>query len=52
VPAWQVAAGVLLLLGAAALLLAAAARIYANAVLRTGGRVRLADAWRGAGRQA
>jgi ABC-2 type transport system permease protein len=48
VPAWEVAAGVLLLLAAAAALLLAAGRIYANAVLRTGGRIKLADAWRSA----
>jgi ABC-2 type transport system permease protein len=46
VAAWQVVLGVLLLLLSAAGLLAAAARIYANAVLRTGGRVKLAEAWR------
>ena len=46
VAAWEVVIGVLLLLVAAAALLAAAARIYANAVLRTGGRVKLAEAWR------
>jgi ABC-2 type transport system permease protein len=44
--AWEVVAGVVLLVLAAAALLAAAARIYANAVLQTGARVRLADAWR------
>ena len=48
VAAWQLVIGVLLLLVAAAALLAAAARIYANAVLRTGGRVKLAEAWRAA----
>ena len=48
IPAWQIVVGTILLaIGAAALLLAAS-RIYANAVLRTGTRVRLADAWRAA----
>ena len=48
IPAWQIVAGTILLaIGAAALLLAAS-RIYANAVLRTGTRVRLAEAWRAA----
>jgi ABC-2 type transport system permease protein len=46
IPAWEIVVGsVLLALGAAGLLLAAA-RIYANAVLRTGSRVRLSEAWR------
>jgi len=42
-----VAGTILLAIGAAVLLLAAS-RIYANAVLRMGTRVRLADAWRAA----
>jgi ABC-2 type transport system permease protein len=46
IPAWEVVVGTILLAVGAALLLLAAARIYANAVLRTGSRVRLADAWR------
>ena len=46
VPAWEVAAGTVLLAIGAAVLLLAASRIYANAVLRTGSRVRLAEAWR------
>jgi len=46
VPAWEVAAGTILLAIGAAVLLLAASRIYANAVLRTGSRVRLAEAWR------
>ena len=48
IPAWEVAIGTILLAIGAALLLLAASRIYANAVLRTGSRVRLADAWRAA----
>jgi ABC-2 type transport system permease protein len=45
IPAWQIALGSVLLAAGAAAMLAAAARIYANAVLRTGSRVRLAEAW-------
>ena len=48
IPAWQIVAGTILLAIGAAVLLLAASRIYANAVLRTGTRVRLADAWRAA----
>ncbi len=48
IPAWQVAGGTILLAIGAGVLLLAASRIYANAVLRTGTRVRLADAWRAA----
>ncbi len=48
IPAWEVVAGTILLAIGAAILLLAAARIYANAVLRMGSRVRLADAWRAA----
>jgi ABC-2 type transport system permease protein len=46
IPAWEIAVGTILLALGAAALLSAAARIYANAVLQTGSRVRLADAWR------
>jgi ABC-2 type transport system permease protein len=46
VPAWEIAAGSIVLAAGAAALLLAAARIYANAVLQTGTRVRLAEAWR------
>jgi ABC-2 type transport system permease protein len=46
IPAWEVVAGSILLVAGAAALQLAAARIYANAVLRTGSRVRLAEAWR------
>jgi len=46
VPAWEVAVAVLLLALTAAALVAAAVRIYAGAILRTRGRVALADAWR------
>jgi ABC-2 type transport system permease protein len=43
--AWEVAVAVLILLATAAALVAAASRIYANAILRTGGRIRLREAW-------
>jgi ABC-2 type transport system permease protein len=46
VPAWEVVAGSVILLAGAAALLLAAGRVYANAVLQTGTRVRLAEAWR------
>ena len=46
VPAGEVAAGVIILALSAGLLLLAASRVYANAVLRTGTRVRLTEAWR------
>ncbi len=44
----QIVASVLILLGSTALLIPLAGRIYAGAVLRTGARVRLRDAWRAA----
>jgi ABC-2 type transport system permease protein len=47
VPAWQMAAAVILLLAAIYGLLRAGARLYRNAVLHTGARLRLRDAWRG-----
>ncbi|MDQ3849271.1 MAG: ABC transporter permease [Actinomycetota bacterium] len=46
VGAFEVVAGVVVIVVAAALLLAAAGRVYGNAVLKTGSRVKLADAWR------
>jgi ABC-2 type transport system permease protein len=46
VPAWEVVAGSLILAAGAAALLLAAARVYANAVLQTGSRMRLVEAWR------
>lgn len=46
VPAWQLAAAVILLLAAIYGLLRAGARLYRNAVLHTGARLRLRDAWR------
>ncbi len=49
VPAWQIVLSAALMLGATAALVPVAARIYANAVLRTGGRIRLRQAWRSEG---
>jgi ABC-2 type transport system permease protein len=46
VPAWEIAAGTIILAAGAAALLLAASRVYANAVLQTGTRVRLVEAWR------
>jgi ABC-2 type transport system permease protein len=40
-PVWEVAASMLLIVAATVALVPLAARIYAGAVLRTGGRVRL-----------
>jgi ABC-2 type transport system permease protein len=51
VPAWQMAAAVILLLAAIYGLLRAGARLYRNAVLHTGARLRLRDAWSGEPRQ-
>jgi ABC-2 type transport system permease protein len=47
VPAWQMAAAVILLLAAIYGLLRASARLYRNAVLHTGARLRLHEAWHG-----
>jgi ABC-2 type transport system permease protein len=47
--AWQVVAAVVLTLIEIAALNALAARIYENSVLRVGTRVKLLEAWRGAG---
>jgi ABC-2 type transport system permease protein len=52
VPPWQMAAAVILLLAAIYLLLRAGARLYRNAVLHTGARLRLRQAWRGEPAQA
>jgi ABC-2 type transport system permease protein len=46
VPAWQVAAAVVLMLAAVVGMLALAAHIYHRAVLRTGSRIRLGDVLR------
>ena len=46
VPAWQAAVSLAGMVVVIPLLLGIAARIYRNAVLRSGARVRLRDAWR------
>jgi ABC-2 type transport system permease protein len=43
---WEIALSIGLSIGATVLLIPLAGRVYAGAVLRTGGRVRLRDAWR------
>ena len=48
VPWWQIGLSVLLMLVTIYGMLRLAGRIYAGAVLRTGGRVKLREAWRGA----
>ena len=52
VPAWQAVVSLAGIIAAIPLLLWLAARIYRNAVLRSGARVRLRDAWRDAWRDA
>ena len=47
-PAWQAAASAVLTLVAAVLLIRVAGRVYTGALLRTGRRVSLRDAWRSA----
>jgi ABC-2 type transport system permease protein len=47
-PWYEVVGGAIVTLGAAAALIPLAARIYSGAVLRTGSRVKLAEAWRAA----
>jgi ABC-2 type transport system permease protein len=51
VPAWQVAASLGIMLVSIAAVVLLAARLYEGAVLRTGARVKLRDAWRGARRR-
>jgi ABC-2 type transport system permease protein len=45
---WEIALSLVLVVGSTVLLVPLAARLYAGAVLRTGARVRLRDAWRSA----
>jgi ABC-2 type transport system permease protein len=45
---WQILVSLAVLLGSTALLIPLAGRVYAGAVLRTGAKVRLRDAWRAA----
>ncbi len=47
VPAWQAAAAVILMLAATYGLFRAGARLYQNAVLHTGARLHLREAWHG-----
>ncbi len=49
VPWWQIALSVLLMVGTIAVMIRVAGRVYAGGVLRFGRRVRLSEAWRGAG---
>jgi ABC-2 type transport system permease protein len=45
---WEIAVAVVLLIGSTIALVPIAGRLYAGAVLRTGGRVKIRDAWRAA----
>ena len=47
-PAWQIALSLALIIGSTILLVPAAARLYMGAILRSGGRVKIRDAWRAA----
>ena len=49
VPAWQVAAAAALTVAGTAVLVQVGGRLYRGAILRTGGRVHLAEAWRTSG---
>ena len=49
-PAWEVLVAIAAMVAAIALLLRLAARIYAGGLLRSGGRVKLTEAWRAARR--
>ncbi|MGZ4150465.1 MAG: ABC transporter permease [Actinomycetota bacterium] len=45
-PGWQIALALVLLVGSTVLLVPLSARLYSGAVLRTGARVKIRDAWR------
>ncbi len=45
---WEIAASLAIVIGSTALLIPLAGRVYAGAVLRTGAKVKLRDAWRAA----
>ncbi len=45
-PGWQIALALVLIVGSTVLLVPLAARLYSGAVLRTGARVKIRDAWR------
>jgi ABC-2 type transport system permease protein len=47
-PVWQIALSLAIVVGSTALLIPLAGRVYAGAVLKTGAKVRLRDAWRAA----
>jgi ABC-2 type transport system permease protein len=47
--AWEVIASLAIVIGSTAFLIPLAGRVYAGAILRTGGKVKLRDAWRAAG---
>lgn len=46
VAGWEIGLAVVLMIAATCALVPIAARLYSNAVLRTGGRIRLREAWR------
>jgi ABC-2 type transport system permease protein len=50
IPAWQVIASIGVTLAAIWVLFSVGARVYAGAVLQVGGRMKLRDAWRSAGK--
>jgi ABC-2 type transport system permease protein len=45
---WEVGAAIAIVVGSTAFLVPLAGRIYAGAILRTGAKVKLRDAWRAA----
>jgi ABC-2 type transport system permease protein len=49
---WEIAASLAIMLISIVAVVLLAARLYEGAILRTGARVKLRDAWRGARRQA
>jgi ABC-2 type transport system permease protein len=49
---WEIAASLVIMLISIVAVVLLAARLYEGAILRTGARVKLGDAWRGARRQA
>jgi ABC-2 type transport system permease protein len=46
--AWQIALSLVIIIGCTALLIPLAGRVYAGAILRTGSKVKIRDAWRAA----
>lgn len=49
IPPWQVVLSILVMAGAIVVLIRLAARVYAGGLLRFGARVKIREAWRGAG---